>query len=283
VYGVLKLYLWGGISKNITKADLLHYNIYGMFKFSGMLALGLLIHNAIITIFKNNKNQANNARDLLIAYILTAGTYLIVGIIFFLGFPIAKSCISDNILNNLERYDVMTSLARLFLLFQMSTVFPLLAYLFRSTCYSFIFEGNIALEEDEELEQDPNAVYKKEDEAPLINDQPTDISNFLESSTEIETQDQSTESNPITTEVLFSRSQSAPVERRIDFDGNNGDEELLLPSSSGLEAQMNSSGPSSPDESTNQSQKNQKNVLLITQLNHIIILHLRDNILPKNR
>lgn len=151
IMSISKIILWGGI--NITEDQLLFYNINGCFKFSGMLALGLLIHNAIITIFKNNRHQENNTRDLLIAFCLTAGTYLLVGMLFFLAFPIAKTCIADNILNNLERFDGMTSLARFFLLIQMATVFPLLAYLFRSTCYSFLYE-NQTEDQDERLESD---------------------------------------------------------------------------------------------------------------------------------
>lgn len=140
VMGLSKMWMWGGL--HITREQLLYYNVNGMFKFSGMLALGLFIHNAIITIFRKNRNQDKNGRDLLIAFVLTASTYLIVGMIFFVSFPIAKSCISDNILNNLERYDLLSTIARFFLLFQLSMVFPLLAYLFRSTCYSFLFENN---------------------------------------------------------------------------------------------------------------------------------------------
>lgn len=137
-----------------------------------MLALGLLIHNAIITIFKNNRHQENNVRDLLIAFCLTAGTYLIVGMFFFLAFPIAKNCIADNILNNLERFDGMTSVARVFLLFQMATVFPLLAFLFRSTCSSFVYPDNDETQEPQEpipSDQDEN----DDDEAPLIQDETT--------------------------------------------------------------------------------------------------------------
>ena len=88
---------------------------------SGMMALGLFIHNAIITIIKKNRYQENNVlfsilflpvfndhlknnskfiyflqnRDIATGFCLVSGTYLIIGIPFYLTFPIDKNCIED--------------------------------------------------------------------------------------------------------------------------------------------------------------------------------------------
>lgn len=91
-----------------------------------------------------------------IAYILVALTYLGIGATFYLTFPLEKDCIEDviknihslhyisknlsfiyfcffqNLLNNFSRSDTLTVIARVFLLFQMMTVFPLLAYILRT-------------------------------------------------------------------------------------------------------------------------------------------------------
>ncbi|XP_072944870.1 sodium-coupled neutral amino acid transporter 9 homolog isoform X2 [Epargyreus clarus] len=99
---------------------------------SGMLALSFYIHNIIITIMGNNARQENNGRDLTIAFLLVTITYTLVGAVFYICFPLAKSCISDNILNNFEMHDVMTAVARALLLFQVITVYPLVAYMLRS-------------------------------------------------------------------------------------------------------------------------------------------------------
>ncbi|XP_053611051.1 sodium-coupled neutral amino acid transporter 9 homolog isoform X2 [Plodia interpunctella] len=99
---------------------------------SGMLALSFYIHNIIITIMSNNARQENNGRDLAIAFILVTLTYTLVGAGFYICFPLAKSCIEDNILNNFEMHDVMTAVARILLLFQVVTVYPLVAYMLRS-------------------------------------------------------------------------------------------------------------------------------------------------------
>ncbi|KAJ8712105.1 hypothetical protein PYW07_004947 [Mythimna separata] len=99
---------------------------------SGMLALSFYIHNIIITIMSNNARQDKNGRDLTIAFLLVTVTYTLVGAVFYICFPLAKSCIEDNLLNNFEMHDVMTAVARILLLFQVVTVYPLVAFMLRS-------------------------------------------------------------------------------------------------------------------------------------------------------
>ncbi|XP_072759695.1 neutral amino acid transporter 9 [Anoplolepis gracilipes] len=98
---------------------------------SGLLAMSFFIHNIIISIMKNNRNQEKNGRDLTIAYILVTLTYIIVGVAFFMCFPLQKSCIQDNLLNNFQKWDGFTIGARLVLLFQLITVYPLIAFMLR--------------------------------------------------------------------------------------------------------------------------------------------------------
>lgn len=105
---------------------------------SGMLALSFFIHNIIITIMQSNRDQSKNARDLTIAYILVTLTYILVGVIFYVCFPLAKSCIQDNLLNNFQKWDALTVGARIVLLFQLLTVYPLLTYMLRIQLLSSI-------------------------------------------------------------------------------------------------------------------------------------------------
>lgn len=84
------------------------------FVLSGMLSLSFFIHNIIISIMKNNRNQEHNVnyerfhskqqnvrhfqfqgRDLSIAFGLVTFTYLFLGIVFYISFPLAKNCIED--------------------------------------------------------------------------------------------------------------------------------------------------------------------------------------------
>jgi len=98
-----------------------------------------------------NLNKFPQGRDLSIAYFLVTMTYILIGIIFYVTFPLAKSCIEDvsrqikntlllsftslclfqNILNNFPGWDPLAVAARIFLLFQLVTVFPLVAYMIR--------------------------------------------------------------------------------------------------------------------------------------------------------
>uniref|UniRef100_A0AAY4DUX8 Neutral amino acid transporter 9 n=1 Tax=Denticeps clupeoides TaxID=299321 RepID=A0AAY4DUX8_9TELE len=103
-------------------------------QFTGVLTLAFFIHNCIITLMKNNKHQENNVRDLSLAYLLVGLTYLYVGVMIFAAFPsppLSKECIEPNFLDNFPSSDVLVFVARAFLLFQMTTVYPLLGYLVR--------------------------------------------------------------------------------------------------------------------------------------------------------
>nr|XP_056704305.1 neutral amino acid transporter 9 [Euleptes europaea] len=112
---------------------------------TGVLTLAFFIHNCVITLLKNNKNQENNVRDLSIAYFLVGLTYLYVGVLIFSAFPsppLTKECIEQNFLDNFPSDDIMSFLGRIFLLFQMMTVYPLLGYLARVQLLGHVF-GNI--------------------------------------------------------------------------------------------------------------------------------------------
>ncbi|XP_039286782.1 sodium-coupled neutral amino acid transporter 9 homolog isoform X2 [Nilaparvata lugens] len=111
-------------------------------KMSGMLTLSLFIHNIIINLMKCNEKQENNKRDLSIAYILVCTTYAFVGLVIYVSFPAAKSCIQDNILNNFLTGDFMTLFARFFLFFQLITVYPLILFMLRNQVLTMIFQSN---------------------------------------------------------------------------------------------------------------------------------------------
>nr|XP_002125488.1 sodium-coupled neutral amino acid transporter 9 isoform X1 [Ciona intestinalis] len=133
---ITKSIKWGW---NIEYAEIMEFRITFP-ALTGMLSLAFFLHNAAITIVKNNQHPENNVRDLSIGYLLTAVTYLSVGILFYASFPLPKSCISSNLLQNLSVSDPFAAGARVFLLFQMITVFPLLAYMFRANALYALFQ-----------------------------------------------------------------------------------------------------------------------------------------------
>ncbi|XP_073538717.1 neutral amino acid transporter 9 isoform X1 [Phyllobates terribilis] len=112
---------------------------------TGILTLAFFIHNCIITLLKNNRKPENNIRDLSVAYLLVGLTYMYVGVMVFGSFPsppLTKDCIQQNFLDNFPSNDVLSFIARIFLLFQMMTVYPLLGYLVRVQLLGHVF-GNI--------------------------------------------------------------------------------------------------------------------------------------------
>ncbi|KAF9421272.1 hypothetical protein HW555_002744 [Spodoptera exigua] len=129
IFVIVKGYAWGiNVGSMMTET----HAVRNAAVLSGMLALSFYIHNIIITIMGNNARQENNGRDLTIAFLLVTITYTLVGAVFYICFPLAKSCIEDNLLNNFEMHDVMTAMARMLLLFQVITVYPLVAFMLRT-------------------------------------------------------------------------------------------------------------------------------------------------------
>ena len=55
-------------------------------KLAGMLGIGYFLHTVSIPIIRQNKNQNNNERDVLIGYFLVYLTYLFVGVMGYIGF-----------------------------------------------------------------------------------------------------------------------------------------------------------------------------------------------------
>ncbi|XP_035216222.1 sodium-coupled neutral amino acid transporter 9 homolog [Stegodyphus dumicola] len=105
----------------------------------GTLSLSFFIHNCVLSIMRNQKQPKNNARDLAIAYVLVGATYLIIGCVFFVTFPFEKNCIEDNLLNNFRSNDLLAVITRVFLLFQVLTLYPLIVYILRVQIMHFAF------------------------------------------------------------------------------------------------------------------------------------------------
>uniref|UniRef100_A0A6P7G4Y3 Sodium-coupled neutral amino acid transporter 9 homolog isoform X1 n=2 Tax=Diabrotica virgifera virgifera TaxID=50390 RepID=A0A6P7G4Y3_DIAVI len=139
VFVAVKSFQWG---INITDWSI-EFSIKPTFcVLSGMLGMSYFIHNIIISIMKQNKHQNHNGRDLSIAFGLVCFTYLFLGVVFYITFPLAKSCIEDNLLNNFSKKDVMALIARILLFFQLFTVYPFVTYMLRAdilTAINMIF------------------------------------------------------------------------------------------------------------------------------------------------
>ncbi|XP_047123429.1 neutral amino acid transporter 9 [Hydra vulgaris] len=140
------------ITKAITWGPNLHFNpsndieasqLYnsGFPALAGILALAFYIHNAILSILSTNEKPENNVRDVSIAYILTGCMYFTVAVVFYSCFPLDKSCIEQVFLDNFPSTDIMVFIAQCGLLFQMTTVFPLLVYIVRVQIFSYFWNS----------------------------------------------------------------------------------------------------------------------------------------------
>ncbi|VDM80719.1 unnamed protein product, partial [Strongylus vulgaris] len=106
---------------------------------TGLLTMSYFIHNAVITILRNQGNPQNNARDLCIGYGLVAFSYIFVAFTFFAAFPFKRSCIRDNLLNNFPADYPFSAAARVLILFQLLTILPLVLFFIRSQISCAIF------------------------------------------------------------------------------------------------------------------------------------------------
>nr|XP_002131166.1 sodium-coupled neutral amino acid transporter 9-like [Ciona intestinalis] len=137
---IYKCVTWG-FNANFNDTHSIHYIPQFKSSFpslSGLLAMAFFLHNSLTTIFKHNKYQANNVRDLFAGYTLAFLTYTVIALSIYLAFPGPKSCIKQNFLDNLSYNDEVALAAQLVLFLRMLTVFPIVAYIFRVQLFTLI-------------------------------------------------------------------------------------------------------------------------------------------------
>lgn len=143
VYIFVKAGFWGVNINFIDKTNLFYTPLFRATfpALTGVLCLSFFIHNCIISMMRNQRRPENNKRDLSIAFGLVITTYLLVAVPFYISFPLAKSCIEDNLLNNFANHDVMAFVTRIFLLVQYITLFPMITYLLRVQFMHWVYRA----------------------------------------------------------------------------------------------------------------------------------------------
>ncbi|OQV19731.1 Sodium-coupled neutral amino acid transporter 9-like protein [Hypsibius exemplaris] len=137
IFVITKIMTWGFHVKE-TNLDFKLVNIHFP-SLTGTLSMGFFIHNCILGMTVHHSRPQYKARDTGIAFLMTAISYAIVGGGYYAAFPNSKDLIADNFLKNFSNREVLAFVARCLLLFQLYTVFPLLAYLFRMQLFYAIF------------------------------------------------------------------------------------------------------------------------------------------------
>ncbi|XP_055343450.1 sodium-coupled neutral amino acid transporter 9 homolog isoform X1 [Paramacrobiotus metropolitanus] len=112
---------------------------------TGTLSMGFFIHNCILGMTTHHANPQHRKRDTGIAFLMAAVCYAFVGGCYYAAFPVDKHLIADNLLKNFANQEIMALVARCLLFFQMFTVFPLLAYLFRVQLFNLFGHQNVRL------------------------------------------------------------------------------------------------------------------------------------------
>ena len=108
--------------------------------FGGVLSLSYFIHNAIINIVKNAKHPEHVSRNVAIAYGMVAVSYCLPGLGGYLAFQHLN--IDQNALTMFASSDPLAVVARLALLLQLTSVYPLLNYIIRVQFFGMLWRSN---------------------------------------------------------------------------------------------------------------------------------------------
>lgn len=109
----------------------------------GVFALSFFIHNIIIPIMKNNRNEKNNQRDVILGYGLTGLLYAIIGI--FGALSIAGIDLGGRKANTVLDYytpNIGTAIIEILLFLQLLSVEPILWYVARSQFFNLIYKND---------------------------------------------------------------------------------------------------------------------------------------------
>ena len=133
------------IKNNNQKSNKRHLKLFGEdpSMFAGTLSMGYFCHTTILPILKANKNQENNIRDLVLGYIFVGLTFSLSGIFGYIGFSGKNFGIEfeENWFMFFDEDDYLILVFRLLNVFQLFSVFPILAYVVRIQIFNF-FYGN---------------------------------------------------------------------------------------------------------------------------------------------
>lgn len=113
-------------------------------KIMGTLSLGLFCHSVILPVLKNNRKQENNQRDLFIGYTCVTFTYIIIGILGYIGFSGKdyKPEFEDNWFRFSAADNYLFLALRLLNVVQLTSIFPILFFVVRKQLFSIFFTSD---------------------------------------------------------------------------------------------------------------------------------------------
>jgi sodium-coupled neutral amino acid transporter 9 len=109
--------------------------------FVGVISLAFFIHNCILSLLKNHPGPVTlKGQDTLFGFLCVSVCYMVPGLLVSSAF--SNSDMKQNFLNMFGETDKVAFIARSCILFQLSSVFPLLLYIIRTQFYSFVFKDD---------------------------------------------------------------------------------------------------------------------------------------------
>jgi len=109
------------------------FDLMGTSKTAALLCLSFFSHSFVLEIVQNQARPENNQRDLGVAYVLTAICYTLVGLFGCLAY--GAHPLEEDFLAHFESTLAGALVARVFLVFQLFTVWPIVVYIIRlQTC-----------------------------------------------------------------------------------------------------------------------------------------------------
>ena len=112
---------------------------------AGNISVGFFSHAVIIPIMKKNKNQEKNKRDLFLAFLFVVVTYIVIGIFGYIGFSGSdfKSNYEKNWFRFFKSDNIFILILRIFSVFQLISIFPLILFVDRTTIFTNFFRSYI--------------------------------------------------------------------------------------------------------------------------------------------
>lgn len=109
------------------------FALMGTAKTAALFSLSFFSHSFVLEIVQNQANPENNQRDLIISYALTGICYALVGLFGCLAY--GAHPLEEDFLAQFESTLIGALVARVFLVFQLFTVWPIVVYIIRlQTC-----------------------------------------------------------------------------------------------------------------------------------------------------
>ena len=112
---------------------------------AGTFSLGLFSHSFILPLMKNNRIQENNQRDLFLGYVCVTLTYMLVGIMGYIGFSGSdfSSTFEKNWFHFYKSDYYMILILRICNVIQLMTIFPILFFIIRKQLFETFFKSYV--------------------------------------------------------------------------------------------------------------------------------------------